>query len=590
MTTGDTSGGELLGTVIGGRYRVTGQLGRGGMGVVFRAQDEVLGREVAVKVLRAYNDASGPELADLRARMQREARAAARIRHSGVITVHDVTEQQGLPVIVMELVEGPSLDDVLAERGAMDPREAAAIGAKVMDALDAAHRAGVLHRDVKPGNVLLDRSGRVVLTDFGIASVEAPDDAALTKLTQDGVIVGSLDFLAPERAKGQEPGPASDIWALGMTLYAAVEGGSPFRRTSVWSTLNAIVAEPLPEARQSGPLAPVLRALMAKDPADRPSADRARQMLEAVAAGNSSNVMPPAAAAGDVPFRRPAPAAPPAAAGAGDMSVRRPAAAPAPTPVADAVPGAAGYRPPVGLGGPGGQGAPLVSAAGANGRRTEPLPSRRRNRGRATIAAAVAAVVLAGGGMAYALMGAGDSSSDTARNHTAAPGSTPEGQANIAGDQADGKAGAQTGATTQGTSPSASSPHASGKSAKPDGGSPSAGGPTPSGSNTGGVPSSPGSPTTTSTPVSKSCTGWTHQDPNPGTYGYMRGTYHLTSGPYATCPDVVLAKQGVKVWYHCYIINSYGHTWTYVRIDGTKTAGWMSNDNLTKQNGPSTRC
>ncbi|MCZ4123044.1 serine/threonine-protein kinase [Streptomyces sp. H39-S7] len=321
MTTGDTGSGELVGTVIAGRYRVTGQLGRGGMGVVCRAVDEVLGREVAVKVLRAYNDASGPELADLRARMQREARAAARVRHSGVITVHDVTEEQGLPVIVMELIEGPSLDDVLAENGAMDPREAAAIGAKVMDALDAAHRVGVLHRDVKPGNVLLDRSGRVVLTDFGIASVEAPDEGAMTKLTQDGVIVGSLDFLAPERAKGQEFGPASDIWGLGMTLYAAVEGGSAFRRTSVWSTLNAIVSEPLPEPRQSGPLAPVLLALMAKDPADRPAADQARRMLEAVA-GSGTSMPLPAAVAGAVPLRRPAP---PAGSAAGSCA-RRPAA------------------------------------------------------------------------------------------------------------------------------------------------------------------------------------------------------------------------------------------------------------------------
>src|SRR5439155_18502170 len=128
--------------------------------------DEVLGREVAVKVLRAYTDASAPELADLRTRMQREARAAARIRHSGVVTVHDVIDEDGRPVIVMELIDGPSLDDALQQRGPLDPREIARIGAQVMDALDAAHQVGVLHRDVKPGNVLLDRSGRVVLTDF----------------------------------------------------------------------------------------------------------------------------------------------------------------------------------------------------------------------------------------------------------------------------------------------------------------------------------------------------------------------------------------------------------------------------------------
>ncbi|MET7622176.1 serine/threonine-protein kinase [Streptomyces sp. NPDC005408] len=589
VTTGDASGGELLGTVIGGRYRVTGQLGRGGMGVVCRAVDEVLGREVAVKILRAYNDVSGPELADLRARMQREAQAAARVRHSSVIIVHDVTEEQGLPVIVMELVEGPSLDDVLAERGAMDPREAAAIGATVMDALDAAHKVGVLHRDVKPGNVLLDRSrGRVVLTDFGIASVEAPDDAAMTKLTQDGMLVGSLDFLPPERAMGQTPGPASDIWSLGMTLYAAVEGATPFRRTSVWSTLNAIVTQPLPELRRSGSLAPVIQALTAKDPAARPSADEARQMLEAVAAGNTMSVTPPVAVTGDVPVGQPSV---PAATAANEAYPSQPASPSV----------AAGFGPPISpQSGPqlGGQGAPFVSHTGGHGRRTAPLPSRRR--GRTTIAAATAALVLAGGGIAYALMGPG---SDGSTNNAGLSGSTPNDQAGVDG----GKTGSTTpkaspSSSASSSSPSASSSHAAGNPAKPSGqGSTSgAGGPTTSGTGTGtgtgtgagtsGAPSSPASPTATSSSVSKSCGGWSHQDPHPGTYGNMTGTYHLKTGPYATCSDVAQVKSGAKVWYHCYVVNGYGHPWTYVRISGTQTAGWMSNDNLTNQNGPTYRC
>jgi serine/threonine protein kinase len=237
---------------LAGRYRLVEQLGRGGMGVVWRAVDEVLGREVAVKELRTYTDSSAPELADLTVRMQREARAAARVRHPGVVAVHDVAEHEGRPVIVMELVDGPSLDDVLNTRGVMDPREAAGIGASVLEALGAAHRAGVLHRDVKPGNVLLDRSGRVVLTDFGIAAMDDPGDGSTSHLTRSGEIVGSLDYLAPERAQGNDPGPASDVWALGATLYAAVEGSSPFRRTSTWSTLTAIVAEPLPEPRRAG--------------------------------------------------------------------------------------------------------------------------------------------------------------------------------------------------------------------------------------------------------------------------------------------------------------------------------------------------
>ncbi|MFE6134102.1 serine/threonine-protein kinase, partial [Streptomyces sp. NPDC056437] len=279
---------------LAGRYRVIEQLGRGGMGVVWRAVDEVLGREVAVKELRTYSDSSGPELADLRIRMQREARAAARIRHPSVIAVHDVTDHDGRPVIVMELIDGPSLDDVLSSQGVLDPREAARIGARVMEALGAAHRVGVLHRDVKPGNVLLDRGGasgadsRVVLTDFGIAAMDDPGDGSTTHLTRSGELVGSLDYLAPERAQGQEPGPASDIWALGATLYAAVEGAAPFRRTSTWSTLNAIVVEPLPEPQRAGALGPVLRQLLHKDPAQRPDADTAARLLAAAAADTAT--------------------------------------------------------------------------------------------------------------------------------------------------------------------------------------------------------------------------------------------------------------------------------------------------------------
>ncbi len=191
------------------------RLGRGGMGVVWRAVDEVLGREVAVKELRTFTDAHGPELADLRLRMQREARAAARVRHPGVIAVHDIAEVDGRPLIVMELIDGPSLDDVLSERGPIDPREAAGIGAKVMEALAAAHAVGVLHRDVKPGNILLDRSGRVVLTDFGIATMDDPGDGSATHLTRSGELIGSLDYLAPNEPKAPTPArpPTSGPWA-----------------------------------------------------------------------------------------------------------------------------------------------------------------------------------------------------------------------------------------------------------------------------------------------------------------------------------------------------------------------------------------
>ncbi|WP_455359167.1 protein kinase domain-containing protein [Streptomyces sp. SYSU K21746] len=389
MSSGENEYDGGAGRLLAGRYRIVEQLGRGGMGVVCRAVDEVLGREVAVKELRTFTDSSGPELADLRLRMQREARAAARIRHPGVVAVHDVAEEGGRPVIVMELIDGPSLDGVLGERGVIEAREAAALGARVAEALGAAHRAGVLHRDVKPGNILLDRGGRVVLTDFGIAAMDDPGDGSTTHLTRSGEIVGSLDYLAPERAQGQEPGPASDVWALGATLYAAVEGASPFRRTSTWSTLNAIVVEPLPEPRRAGPLAPVLRQLLDKDPARRPDAERAAQLLAAVGSGQEPSAAGPAVSPAAPVSPAPVSPAPETSAG--------PGAGPRVPTVANVVP-----HQPEGFG-PVVRGLPETSAV-------VPASSRSRGRGRggAVVAAAVAAVLVAGGALAYVLTGRPD--------------------------------------------------------------------------------------------------------------------------------------------------------------------------------------
>ncbi|MGW6531740.1 protein kinase domain-containing protein [Streptomyces venezuelae] len=380
MFSGDQDQTGEAGRLLAGRYRVVAQLGRGGMGVVWRAVDEVLHREVAVKELRTYTDAAGPELADLRLRMQREARAAARVRHPGVVAVHDVTEVDGRPLIVMELVDGPSLDDVLRDRGALDPREAADIGAKVMAALAAAHRVGVLHRDVKPGNILLETGGRVVLTDFGIATMEDPNDGSATHLTRSGELVGSLDYLAPERAQGHDPGPASDVWALGATLYAAVEGSSPFRRTSTWSTLTAIVVDPLPEPRRSGPLTPVLRQLMDKDPQARPDADAARLLLAGVAAAEPGSAGPPAQAPHGT-TERSIPSAPPPGFGP-PPAVAQPPLAPAP---------------PVGHQGP-------ASPGRAETRAEMRSTQRRPRRGRALLAAAAVAVVLAATGATVAVL------------------------------------------------------------------------------------------------------------------------------------------------------------------------------------------
>jgi serine/threonine protein kinase len=373
------------GRLVAGRYRVVERLGRGGMGTVWRAVDETLRREVAVKELRSFNDADPRDLAAQRLRMEREARAAARVRHPHVVGVYDVTEHEGRPVIVMELVDGPSLGGLLQEHGAMEPVPAARIGAQVMDALAAAHAAGVLHRDVKPGNILLERSGRVVLTDFGIAAMEEPDDGASTRLTRSGEVIGSLDYLAPERAQGGEPGAAADVWALGATLYAAVEGVSPFRRTSTWSTITAIVSDPLPPPRRAGPLAPALAELLEKDPALRADAVRAAELLHAVAEGRA---LPPGSpetvrlrahpGPGPAPLGRFGP--PPGPAGA-DTPASPVSPTPTPTPT----------TPP----------ARLAAEADTVRRGT----GKRR---RAVVAGAVAAVLLAGAGVTYLLAGGDD--------------------------------------------------------------------------------------------------------------------------------------------------------------------------------------
>ncbi|WP_426404090.1 serine/threonine-protein kinase [Streptomyces sp. R-07] len=286
----DTGAGLLL----AGRYRLGESIGRGGMGKVWRAHDEVLHRVVAVKELTAGRFVAEADRLVLHARTQKEARAAARITHPGVVTVHDVLEHDNRPWIVMQYVDGPSLADAAKEAGTIEPREAARIGLHVVGALRAAHTAGVLHRDVKPGNVLLARDGRVLITDFGIAAIEGD-----STITRTGEIVGSIDYLAPERVQGGDPGPASDLWSLGATLYTAVEGTSPFRRTSPISTMQAVVAEEPPYPEKAGPLASVIVALLRKDPAQRPRADEAERMLLDAMEGRA-----PTAAQAYVPTQR----------------------------------------------------------------------------------------------------------------------------------------------------------------------------------------------------------------------------------------------------------------------------------------------
>ncbi|MFF3872385.1 serine/threonine-protein kinase [Streptomyces sp. NPDC001978] len=268
--------------VIAGRYRLLSPLGEGGMGTVWRARDEVLQRDVAVKEVRAPAGLPAPEVERMYARLEREAWAAARVSNRNVVTVYDVAVEGGRPWIVMELIRGLSLADLLEAEGPLSPQRAAHIGAEVLAALRAAHGAGVLHRDVKPGNVLMANDGRVVLTDFGIATVEGS-----SALTMTGEVIGSPEFLAPERALGRTPGPESDLWSLGVLLYAAVEGSSPFRQDTPLSTLRAVVDEELPPPLRAGPLAPVIEGLLRKDPAERLRGDVAERDLRLVAAGGA---------------------------------------------------------------------------------------------------------------------------------------------------------------------------------------------------------------------------------------------------------------------------------------------------------------
>ncbi|EMF51314.1 MULTISPECIES: serine/threonine-protein kinase [Streptomyces] len=268
--------------VIAGRYRLLTPLGEGGMGTVWRARDEVLHREVAVKEVKAPGGIPVSDVERMYARLEREAWAAARVANRNVVTVYDVAMEDGRPWIVMELVRGVSLADLLDAEGPIGPQRAAHIGAEVLSALRAAHEAGVLHRDVKPANVLMSNDGRVVLTDFGIATVEGS-----SALTMTGEVIGSPEFLAPERALGRAFGPESDLWSLGVLLYAAVEGNSPFRQNTPLSTLRAVVDEELVPPHRAGPLAPVIEGLLRKDPADRMPAEQAERDLRIIGAGGT---------------------------------------------------------------------------------------------------------------------------------------------------------------------------------------------------------------------------------------------------------------------------------------------------------------
>ncbi|MFC9263799.1 protein kinase [Streptomyces hydrogenans] len=374
MVTGDGAREAAAeGRLIGGRYRLDQRLGSGGMGTVWAGHDLLVRREVAVKEAHTTRDPVRVE------RVLREARAAARVSHPAVVTVYDVAMEDGHPWIVMERVRGESLADRLDREGALPGPEAARIALSVVEALAAAHERGVLHRDVKPGNVLLAEDGGVVLTDFGIAYIAGEES-----LTRVGEFVGSLAYTAPERMGGRHPEPASDLWSLGVLLFQMLEGRSPFHRESMEATVTAVVVEETPVPLRAGSLAPLVMALLAKNPEDRLSSAEVAARLRAAA-----------------PAPEPAPAGPPeevAAAGESATVSRVTEAPPVPH-----VPRAADTAPP-------------KAGRRASGRAPRRITGRR-------LSAAVASCVLLGSLAAWGLThGWGDA------GRSGTPGSTSQGK------------------------------------------------------------------------------------------------------------------------------------------------------------------
>lgn len=364
--------GGSRGQLVDGRFELLERLGSGGMGTVWRARDSALHREVALKEVRPVDPALTPEGSEasrmLRERVLREAKALARLSHPNVVTVHHIVNEGPYPWIVMELLPGPNLQDRLAD-GPFTPQEAARTGHQVLGALRAAHAAGIQHRDVKPANVLLRADGSAVLTDFGIAALQGS-----ASLTVTGELVGSPEYIAPERIRGTDDDPSSDLWSLGMTLYVCTEGHSPLRRGTSLATLAAVLDGPLPPPVRSGELAPVLNALLVRQAGARPDAAQLERMLADVASGR--------AAAPYVPtMPSPMPPPPPPAPAPGDVTPRRP-----------------GHQLPYG-GGPDGP--------------TQPGPhGPKRGRRPLLIAAAVVAVAALVAGSAYVAAGGDGDSAD----------------------------------------------------------------------------------------------------------------------------------------------------------------------------------
>ena len=399
--------------MVADRYALSAPLGRGGMGVVWRARDAVLGREVAVKEVVFPPTMPDEERRPAQARVMREARAAARLNHPGAVTLYDVVKDGGGTFIVMELINAPTLADLVRSDGPLPVERVAEIGAQVASALEAAHQAGIVHRDVKPGNVMVPGNGTAKLADFGIASLQGDP-----QLTSTGLVIGSPAYMAPEQAKGEESGPPADFWALGATMFYAVEGEPPFDRGTSIATLAAVVNDPPRTPRRAGRLTPLITALLAKDPGSRPSGPELRAELGRLAAVPPSpptEVLPVYGPGRTIPLPAgPPPSAPtasPAAAGAtsagavDDPEHRPPPSATLPlrgasdpeAGLSPAGPPVAAADPPSAAAGP----RPAVAAPECRGRRARPgrpvLPPapvvERGGRGRMVAVVALLAVV-----------------------------------------------------------------------------------------------------------------------------------------------------------------------------------------------------